>query len=185
MKDKKLYIGLIIVLIIVLAIILGIVLNNKSDDKENITTNEDNFVVVEPENTTNSVVEDPYENLTTEQINELVKDRSVGNVSLQIKEGTLTREGVTIIIADKNDYPYVYSENYTLEKLENGEWKVLEPTTLDSRDLGHKANNEGIVEMDINWKQGYGELENGKYRISKQVIEGNPDTVISAEFEIK
>lgn len=185
MKDKKIYIGLIIVLIIVLAIILGIALNNKMDDKENITTNEGNFVVVEPENTTNSVVEDRYANLTTEQINELVKDRSVDNVSLQIKEGTLTREGVTIIIADKNDYPYVYSENYTLEKLENGEWKVLEPTTLDSRDLGHKANNEGIVEMDINWKQGYGELENGKYRISKQVIEGNPDTVISAEFEIK
>lgn len=185
MKNKKIYIGIIIVIVIVLALILGIIWNNKSNDRKNVTTNEDNVVVVEPENTINSVVEDRYANLTTEQINKLVKDRSIDNVSLQIKEGTLTREGVTIIIADKNDYPYVYSENYTLEKLENGEWKTLEPTTLDSRDLGHKANNDGIVEMDINWKQGYGELEDGKYRISKQVIEGNPDTVISAEFEIK
>ena len=39
--------------------------------------------------------------------------------------------------------------------------------------------------MEFNWKDRYGELENGKYRLLMEINPGNPDTAIYTEFEIK
>lgn len=39
--------------------------------------------------------------------------------------------------------------------------------------------------MELNWKDRYGELKKGKYRVVMEINSGNPDTAIYTEFEIK
>ena len=176
MKKKIIKYGIIIVLIIIVLIGIISIVNSKK-------TTEENTVLV-LEGNINAITEDKYANLTTEQIEQLTSDRSIDKVNLKIKDGTLTKEGATIIITDKNDLPYSYNEYYTLEKLEE-KWEKLESNVFNRNDLAYEVDDEGIIEMKINWKEEYGELENGKYRILFQIDPADQNTVINAEFEIK
>ena len=108
---KKKYVIGIIILILIIAIILCVFLYNKDKTNSNSNNEKEEFIVANALDN-NVVIEDKYENLTTEQKNALIEKRSVDKVSLQIKEGTLTKEGATIVITDKNDYPYSYGEYY-------------------------------------------------------------------------
>ena len=181
---KKKYVIGIIILILIIAIILCVFLYNKDNTNSNFNNEKEKFIVANALDN-NVIIEDKYANLTTEQKNALIEKRSVDKVSLQIKEGTLTKEGATIVITDKNDYPYSYGEYYTIKKLENGEWRDLKSENYNINDLLHETDNNGKVTMEFNWKDRYGELENGKYRLLMEINPGNPDTAIYTEFEIK
>lgn len=133
MKDnKKTVIVLVVIIVVLVAIIVYLLLNN-TDNNENINTTsvgEEAAVLnaINDENAINSLykLNDRYANLTTEQIDEMKENRSMDKVSISIKEGTLTKEGTTIIVTDRNDYPYSYGE------LELGHYKLnLEVTQND------------------------------------------------------
>ena len=147
---KKKYVIGIIILILIIAIILCAFLYNKDNTNSNSNNEKEEFIVANALDN-NVVIEDKYANLTTEQKNALIEKRSVDKVSLQIKEGTLTKEGATIVITDKNDYPYSYGEYYTIKKLENGEWRDLKSENYNINDLLHGTDNNGQVTMNFNW----------------------------------
>ena len=128
---------------------------------------------------------DRYANLTSEEIDKLTSERTLDKVSMEIKEGTLTNKGATIIITDRNELPYSYGEAYKLEKLEEKEWKALWNIYYAKNDIGYIIGRDGNTEIDLNWEEYYKELEKGKYRILMQVIPGDDNTIISTEFEIK
>ena len=148
---KKKYVIGIIILILIIAIILCAFLYNKDKTNGDSNNEKEKFIVANALDN-NVVIEDKYANLTTEQKNALIEKRSVGKVSLQIKEGTLTKERATIVITDKNDYPYSYGEYYTIKKLENGEWRDLKSENYNINDLLHETDNNGKVTMEFNWK---------------------------------
>ncbi len=180
---KKKYVIGIIILILIIAIILCVFLYNI--DNKNSNSNNKEEIIVANALDSNSIIEDKFANLSTTEISELVEKRSVDKVSIQIKEGTLTKEGATIVITDKNDYPYVYGKEYRIEKLENNEWKKIQSGNYGVDAIAYKTDNNGQVTMNFNWKDRYGELENGKYRLLMEINPGNPDTTIYTEFEIK
>lgn len=180
---KKTYIIGIIILMII-AIIFLVLLYNKDNNNNSNNTKVEAMLFNVPNS--NNIIVDKYANLTVEQRDELGAKRSVEKVSLQIQDGTLTKEGATIVITDRNEYTYSYGEDYTIKKLENGEWSSLKQIKgYNINDIAHLTDENGQVVMEFNWKDRYGELENGKYRLLMEINSGDPDTTIYTDFEIK
>jgi len=99
-------------------------------------------------------------------------DRKAENVKLEIKEGTLTNTGATIIITDKNKNPYGWGVPYFIEIEEDGLWVELE-NLLDFAwiEIAYELDENGQYEQTINWENYYGELKPGNYRLGKNVYD--------------
>ena len=173
--------------------------DNSSENNYSNTTNflanrtanvaKDGYVVIDANNTntSTSAYVDRYANLTTEQINKMIEERSMDNVSIAIKEGTLTKEGATIVVTDKNDYPYSYGEEFNIQKQEDGEWKDLQ--TKDMYFLNYTNNlirEDRTTQIILNWKYKYGELEAGHYKLNLEVTQNDSSkATVSTEFDIQ
>lgn len=97
-----------------------------------------------------------------EEFYQKLNERTFDKVSIVIKENTLTKTGATIIIKDENEIPYSFGNDYKLEKNIFGLWFGLPLKSGYSTDglYGHGTN--GITEMEIDWKDRYGELKKRK-----------------------
>lgn len=111
------------------------------------------------------------------------KTNQVDGVSIEIREGTLTNTGATIIITDTTNKDYSYGEPYRIDKKENGKWReaprVIEDAFFNEPAYLPDENNEIVRE--VNWKWIYGELAPGTYRFVTAVS----DKEISVNFVIK
>lgn len=109
-------------------------------------------------------------------------------IEMLIKEGTLTNNGVTVIIEDKNVRPYYYGKWFQIEKKENGEWRKLETFNENDRIVGEAitVGEDKKLELDIDWTELYGELKQGEYRLIKELYgTGNEGKYFWVEFEIE
>ena len=112
-------------------------------------------------------------------------------ISISIKEGTLTKKGITLIIKNNAKQNYFYGSQYYLEKEENGTFNVYEPKEILSwNDVLYSLKSNEQIE--INWIIGYDELSNGKYRLVKKFTteenitsSANVQENFYVEFEIK
>lgn len=101
-------------------------------------------------------------------------ERSMDKVSATVKEGTLTRTGVTLIITDDNIPPFeTYGYNMYLYIRENGEWIPYHPINYfySSNEVGSPYPPERITEKEINWSESHGELGNGEYLLLLTVFQ--------------
>lgn len=118
----------------------------------------------------------------------IIKIDDLEGVSMTIKEGTLTKEGATVIIKDISSRNNIYGESYRIDKFVDNEWKAVD-TIIDNyawTSKGYTVGGDNKLELEINWKWLYGELDSGKYRIVKDTSESGEATshYITAEFEI-
>lgn len=94
-------------------------------------------------------------------------------ISLAVKPETVTPTGATVVFTDKNTPPYFgYGEWYELEKKSGGKWEAL-PVIIEGEpvfiEIAYQPNEDGILEMKVNWEWLYGSLEPGDYRVVKNV----------------
>ncbi len=115
---------------------------------------------------------------------------SESDVSLTIKEGTLTNKNATLILRNGSDKTVTYGEGYIIEIKKHGEWYKLKSGdrwfTLSSSFL-HVGESK---EMEVNLEYGYGKLKKGTYRIIKDMVylyeSGKEEKFnIAGEFTIK
>lgn len=108
---------------------------------------------------------------------------NASDISMVIKDGTLTPSGATVVLTNS----YAYDRWYRIDKEENGEWKEAE-TINDNYSFtaeGYLTNGNSEVKIPIDWTDLYGTLENGKYRIVKRVFNNlNREEYVSVEFTI-
>lgn len=115
-----------------------------------------------------------------DNVNELDK---IEDVSMVIKDGTLTRRGATIIITDTSGADYTYGEEYRIDKYKDGDWEELEVIVEGNygwNSIGYMVDDNGILELEVKWEWLYGRLDDGYYRIVKSVN----DKEFSVEFKI-
>lgn len=117
-----------------------------------------------------------------------IKIDDLENVSMRIKEGTLTRTSATVIITDTSDRENIYGTPYKIEKYENETWIPLTPKQdMLFNSIGYMVGENHTLEFPINWESYYDELPNGKYRIIKDTsiaVEGTTH-YITAEFTLE
>ena len=108
-------------------------------------------------------------------------------ISLKLKEGSLTEKGAVFILKNNTDKEYTYGPEYYIEINETGEWE--EYKTIDGYPLVWntviytlKANEE--KELNIDWSYGY-ELKGGTYRLVKKVLDNGKEIYLYASFNIQ
>lgn len=98
------------------------------------------------------------------------KEKVLKDVTMTIKENTLSPRGATIIITDTNKKEkHIYSEYYRIERQDNGNWVSVDTKTeADFSTLGIEKDNDNKIELDIDWEWLYGSLPKGNYRLAKK-----------------
>lgn len=110
-------------------------------------------------------------------------------VSLSIKENTLTSAGVTLILKNASEVDVGYGNPYEIEIKKDGKWhKIDAELNFNSPAYILKTNTE--EEIELNWENGYGKLSSGDYRVIKSIDvekeDGTFDTFdVSVEFTIE
>lgn len=107
-----------------------------------------------------------------EVINVPVPISELNGISMKIKEGTLTKNGATIIITDTTGNGNTYGSSYHLDKLNNYRWQTLDiiyEGNYGFISIGYLVDENNQLELKHNWKKLYGELDPGTYRLVKEV----------------
>lgn len=103
-----------------------------------------------------------------------VKDMVVS----ELKSGTLKKTKATFIL--KNNI--TYGDEYKIEKKINNNWQELKGK-LDFDLPAYNLKYMNSVELKLDWKNGYGSLDKGQYRLVKNVSIEKADGS-SEEFNI-
>lgn len=168
---------------------INITISNSINNKSN------NFI--SNYNTTMQYVNNDIKNATTGSLSadtsrvRKYMNNSKDNVEIKILKDTITPSGLTIKIIDNNEEPYDFGSDFYIQIKCDDEWKdvetIKEPYFFDI--YIHNDNNE----YSIDWKEFYGNLFSGTYRIVKKVFiydatedgYGAYENFYSDEFEIK
>ena len=110
------------------------------------------------------------------------------DVSLSIKENTLTNTGATLILKNNSNTEIQYGNSYEIEIKHNKKWYKLDGEMYFTLPLFFLEPNK-TAELEVNWEDGYKKLKKGTYRIIKEIkIEKENNTFysfyIAAEFTI-
>lgn len=116
-----------------------------------------------------------------------IETNNNNDVSLSIKDGTLTDTGATLILKNNSDKLLRYDEVYEIEIREDDKCHKINVELYFNLPLwGVEPNSE--EEFELNWENGYGKLSPGEYRIIKNVYfeeEEDQNFYISIEFTIE
>lgn len=104
------------------------------------------------------------------------------NITMEIKEGTLTKTGATIVITDLSGKNNTFNKEFRIDQKRGGKWYTLRDKSKNEVDVvaGQKEEDKKL-EQELNWEKNYGTLSDGYYRIVKKI--NNKDIVV--EFEIE
>lgn len=120
----------------------------------------------------------------SQKLKEILDKYTLKNVTMDVKDGSLTRNGVTVIITDTNKEHYSYGEWYRIDKFEVDGWQELEPITDDYAftDIAWLIGEDNTLEDKVDWSDLYGELEDGRYRLVKRIYDGGAYKYFSTDF---
>ena len=109
------------------------------------------------------------------------------NITMKIKEGSLTNTGATVIIIDLSGDENVdlINRKFKIDYKKNDKWyrlesKIKNEVTVMTTD-NVMENGDNTYTQEINWERYYGKLDKGHYRIVKEV---KTNLYIAAEFDI-
>ena len=100
------------------------------------------------------------------------EELNMEDVTMSIKEGTLTNTGAIIIITDNSGLDNTYGEYYRIERYINNNWQELDVIVEGNygfNSIGYKVGENNTLELTINWELLYGKLETGDYRLIKEI----------------
>ena len=104
----------------------------------------------------------------------------VENVSMTIKDGTLTSTKATIIITDLNEQKYTYGAYFRIDIKENGIWKEAKKIgNANFNDIAYIVEKNNKMELSQDWSYIYGNLKKGNYRLVKYILTNEQGTPVS------
>lgn len=103
------------------------------------------------------------------------------DITMEIKEGTLTKTGATIVITDLSGMNNTFSKEFRVDQKRGGKWYTLKDKSKNEVDVMPGQEENKKLEQELNWEKNYGTLSDGYYRIVKKI--NNKDIVV--EFEIE
>jgi hypothetical protein len=111
------------------------------------------------------------------------------DISLTIKNGTLTQTGVTMILKNNSNVNVEYGEPYEIEIKQGNYWHKID-VQLCFTSIAYGLAPSESKEIKLDWENSYGELSAGKYRIIKYIDtlkeDGTyEDSYVAVEFTIE
>lgn len=163
---------------------------------EEIVTEEkaiEETVTEETDNSDNEIQDsDSESNLPDLPITQYTITNNFENVSMAIKDNTVSPVELTLVLENNSDAHCIYGQYFIVEKNIEGAWYQV-PTIIDNYgfdDIGYELLPDTSEEWSVNWEWLYGSLDEGDYRIVKNILDfretGDYDEYyLSAEFTIK
>lgn len=102
--------------------------------------------------------------ITTKTTQEIT---NIEGIDINIKDNTLSNRGATIIITDQNKNNY--NTKYRIDKLINNKWYELKTKKNTCEEIVYTLDENNTLELKLDWKEKYGNLSKGTYRIVKEV----------------
>lgn len=93
---------------------------------------------------------------------------SQNDVTMTIKEGTLTNKSATLVLTNNSDKNFQYGDPYEIEIKKDEEWHKINIELYFDMPAFQLSAKES-KEIELNWENGYGKLANGTYRIIKEI----------------
>lgn len=185
---KRLKITLILLTIFILIALIFLGIGYLVGSKKVTIGKEQNYIESQEQNVTHgsegvatNIINNTYV-MPEEEYEKKLAKRSIDNVKMELKEGTLTRKGATFIITDKNEISYSYGTWYRIDIKKNGEWKEVTPIVSEITWNAIAMIIKNVkAEEKVDWSKIYGALKKGEYRLVKEV----DNTEIYAEFTIE
>ena len=112
------------------------------------------------------------------------------SIIMNVKEGTLTNSGLTLILINNTDNEYIYGESYHIERKENNHWVVVEGLSNIFNMPRHTLNAHETVEVIKDWGWQI-DLPAGEYRINKEFNQKTSEEInrksytVYVEFTLK
>lgn len=103
------------------------------------------------------------------------------NITMEIKEGTLTKTGATIVITDLSGMNNTFSKEFRIDQKRGGKWYTLKDKSKNEVNVVAGQEENKKLEQELNWEKNYGTLSDGYYRIVKKI--NNKDIVVEFEME--
>ena len=113
---------------------------------------------------------------------------SQGDVTLTIKDGTLTKTGVTVIVKNNSDRKVRYGASFELEIKKHGEWHKIDVYTTQWFQSSAVVLDPGQSREMEHGFGAYGKLRRGRYRIIKDMAYESgkyEEFNVAVEFTIK
>ena len=112
-------------------------------------------------------------------------------VTMDVKEGTVSPTGLTVVFKNNSDSEGLYGNNFSLEKKIDEKWHQV-PTIISDYGFdgeGYSLPSKEDSEWNTSWEWLYGSLDMGQYRIIKDILDfrgtGDYDKYyLAAEFTI-
>lgn len=134
----------------------------------------------------NSTKTTDWEPTTYQSLNDL------DGVTMDFKEKTISSSGGMVIFKNDTNKDYTYGEPFLLEKKIDEHWyqvPIIEEN-YGFTAIGYQLSASDFKEWKVKWEWLYGELENGEYRMVKDILDirdqGAYDKhYLTAEFTIE
>ncbi|MGN0643043.1 MAG: immunoglobulin-like domain-containing protein [Huintestinicola sp.] len=124
-----------------------------------------------------------------EAVNEPHFDIASEEWGISMSAENITPTGLTAVFTRNGGDPvgeYMTGTSYFLEEYFDGEWKPRQYLPQEYEicwdSVGYIIADGSESRFDINWEQLYGSLENGKYRIGKDVQTGSGATLTERNY---
>ncbi len=93
-------------------------------------------------------------------------------VTMSVNKESLSANGLTIMFQNKSDKKLMYGDKFVLEIKIDGQWYEV-PVVINGdygfNDIGYEVPSGQDKEWEVDWKWLYGSLNEGEYRIVKEV----------------
>lgn len=135
---------------------------------------------------TNIPIQSKNPSTNTPEQTELPKDDITNETNIIVKMVSNSAVSAKLSITNSSDSELYFGNAYTLQKLVNGNWEDVPPIVdnMGTSAVGISAKPHTTGCWDVNWRNCYGVMEDGKYRIIKEYILNGGKYNISTEFYI-
>jgi len=90
------------------------------------------------------------------------------DITIRIKQGTLTKSSLVLIIENNSNKNYTYTDEFEIQIMKNKKWSKIECDDCWFNLPIHTIDPKEKTEIICDWKRMYGDLETGTYRIIKK-----------------
>lgn len=135
---------------------------------------------------TNIPIQSTIPSTITPEQTELPKDNITDKTNIIVKMVSNSAVNAKLSITNSSDSELYFGNTYTLQKLVNGNWEDVLPIVdnIGTSAVGISAKPHTTGCWDVNWRNCYGVMEDGKYRIIKEYILNGEKYNISTEFYV-
>ena len=116
-----------------------------------------------------------------------IKITNSNDITLSIKEDTLTNTDATIIIKNNSNKDFYYGEEFYIDIKKDNKWHTINATSVFKTPRYTITPGE-TKEIELKWENRYGKLDKGTYRITKSFeyedSKGKHPFYIATEFNI-